>query len=179
MPSSRLTRRASSESESLTGPQADPIGQVPNPISEAFHPVRPNGRWRNKVSSRKLGCSSRPLAHRRKVIMPPDDTATYSNARCCQDRQCPSSAIPRFRDRVGSYPLLALECRSWAVWPWTCFHPCPAPKSRDRRAAIARATGGTLRRTLVARPALAVAISAPSLLTKLDKAVLNSESRYP
>src|SRR3984957_9963127 len=44
--------------------------------------------------------------------------------------------------------------------------PLPCPKPRDRRAARARGTRGSLRRTLVARPALAVAISAPSLLTR-------------
>src|ERR1700677_4089295 len=73
------------------------------------------------------------------------------------------SRNPRFRGRVGSYPLLALGRRSWAVWPWACLRPCPARKPRDRRATRAR---GSLRRTLVARPALAVAISAPSLLTR-------------
>ena len=44
--------------------------------------------------------------------------------------------------------------------------PLPCPQPRDRRAARARGTRGSLRRTLVARPALAVAISAPSLLTR-------------
>ena len=38
------------------------------------------------------------------------------------------------------------------------FCPCPAFKPRDGRAARARGTRGSLRRTLVARPALAVAI---------------------
>src|ERR1700722_5739207 len=80
-------------------------------------------------------------------------------------RNAPSRAIPRFRGLVGSCPLLAFERRSWAAWPCACFRPCPAPKPRDRRAARARGTRGSLRRTLVARPALAVAISAPSLLT--------------
>src|ERR1700679_3372684 len=42
----------------------------------------------------------------------------------------------------------------------------PAPEPRDGRAARARGARGSLRRTLVARPALAVAISAPSLLTR-------------
>jgi hypothetical protein len=81
-------------------------------------------------------------------------------------RNTPSRAIPQFRDRVGSYPLLAFERRSWTVWPWACLRPCPAPKPRDRRAARARGTRGSLRRTLAARPALAVAIPAPSLLTR-------------
>ena len=81
-------------------------------------------------------------------------------------RNAPSRAIPRSRGRVGSYPLLAFERRSGAVWPWACLRPCPAPKPRDRRAARARGTRGSLRRTLVARPALAVAISAPSLLAR-------------
>ena len=81
-------------------------------------------------------------------------------------RNAPYRAIPRFRGRVGSYPLLAFERRSWAVWPWACFRPCPAPKPRDRRAARARGTRGSLRRTLVARPALAVAIPAPLLLRR-------------
>jgi hypothetical protein len=80
-------------------------------------------------------------------------------------RNAPSRAIPRFRGRVASYPLLAFERRSWAVWPWAFPRPCPALKPRDRRATRARETRGSLRRTLVARPALAVAISAPSLLT--------------
>jgi hypothetical protein len=44
--------------------------------------------------------------------------------------------------------------------------PLPCPQPRDRRAARARGTRGSLRRTLVARLALAVAISAPSLLTR-------------
>src|SRR6202035_4396326 len=83
-----------------------------------------------------------------------------------QRRNAPFRAIPRFRGRVGSYPLLAFERRSWAVWPWACLRPCRAPKPRDRRAARARGTRGSLRRTLVARPALAVAIPAPSLLTR-------------
>src|ERR1700722_16175713 len=81
-------------------------------------------------------------------------------------RNAPSLAIPRFRGRVGSYPLLAFERRSWAVWPWACLRPCPGPEPRDGRAARARGTRGSLRRTLVARPALTLAISAPSLLTR-------------
>src|ERR1700723_3319897 len=75
-----------------------------------------------------------------------------------QRRNAPFRAIPRFRGRVGSYPLLAFERRSWAVWPWACLRPCPAPEPRDGRAARARGTRGSLRRTLVARPALAVPI---------------------
>jgi hypothetical protein len=59
-----------------------------------------------------------------------------------------------------------VERRSWVVRPWACLRPCPAPKPRDGRAARARGTRGSLRRTLVARPALAVAISALSLLTR-------------
>ena len=86
-------------------------------------------------------------------------------------------AIPRFRGRVGSYPLLAFERRSWAVWPWACLRPCPALKPRDRRATRARGTRGSLRRTLVARPALAVAISAPSLLTRRWAKAARTEKR--
>ena len=89
-------------------------------------------------------------------------------------RNAPYRAIPRFRGRVGSCALLAFERRSWAVWPWAFFRPCPALKPRDRRAARARGTRGSLRRTLVARPALAVAI--PHSLAshaKLDKAGAN------
>jgi hypothetical protein len=74
--------------------------------------------------------------------------------------------VTRFRGPAWSYPLLAFERRSSAVSPWACLGPCPAPKPRDRRAARARGTRGSLRRTLVARPALAVAISAPSLLIR-------------
>src|SRR6202451_4317779 len=81
-------------------------------------------------------------------------------------RNAPSLATPRFRGRVGSYPLLAFQRRSWAVWPWACFRPCPTLRPLERRAARARGTRGSLRRTLVARPALAVGISAPSLLTR-------------
>jgi hypothetical protein len=46
------------------------------------------------------------------------------------------------------------------------FAPALPPRPRDRRVARARGTRGSLRRTLVARPALAVAISAPSLLIR-------------
>src|ERR1700677_3791744 len=60
----------------------------------------------------------------------------------------------------------------------------PAPEPRDGRAARARGTRGSLRRTLVARPALAVAISAPSLLTRswtkparTEKAELSRDDR--
>ena len=77
----------------------------------------------------------------------------------------------------GPYPLLAFERRSWVVWPWACLRPCPAPKPRDRRAARARETRGSLRRTLVARPALAVSI--PHSLAshaKVGKARANGKS---
>src|SRR5580704_8406885 len=74
----------------------------------------------------------------------------------------------------GPYPLLAFERRSWVVWPWACLRPCPAPRPRGRRAARAR---GSLRRTLAARPALAVTIPAPSLLARrLGRAGANGKS---
>src|SRR5271165_6871659 len=64
-------------------------------------------------------------------------------------RNAPCRAIPRFRDRVRSCPLLAFERRSWAQWPWVCLRPCPARRPRGGRAARARGTRGSLRRTLV------------------------------
>jgi hypothetical protein len=79
-----------------------------------------------------------------------------------------------FGGRVGSHPLLAFERRSWAVWPWACLRPCPTLKPRDRRAARARGTRGSLRRTLVARPALAVATFASHL--RKDKVGANRKS---
>jgi hypothetical protein len=39
----------------LTDPQADPIAQAPNPISDTDQPVRPNCRLRNALSSRGVG----------------------------------------------------------------------------------------------------------------------------
>ena len=90
----------------------------------------------------------------------------HGGVRSSTRAQRTSRAIPRFRGHAGSYSLLAFERRSWAVWPWACFRPCPAPKPRDRRAARARGTRGSLRRTLVARPTLAVSVPTPSLLAR-------------
>src|SRR5271165_4532728 len=63
-------------------------------------------------------------------------------------RNAPYGAVPRFQGRVRSCPLLAFERRSWAQWPWACLRPCPARRPRGGRAARARGTRGSLRRTL-------------------------------
>ena len=44
-PLSSAARSAASASDSLTGPHAEPIGQVPIPISATCHPVLPNCRF--------------------------------------------------------------------------------------------------------------------------------------
>ncbi len=55
--------------------------------------------------------------------------------------------VRRFRGR--SWSLLPFGCRSWAVWPWAGPRPCPSRRPRGGRAARARGTRGSLRRTLV------------------------------
>ena len=65
----------------------------------------------------------------------------------------------------GSCPVmsvLAFERTSWAQWPWACLRPCPARRPRGGRAARARGTRGSLRRTL--RDAAGASGSHPPLL---------------
>src|SRR5215213_5580818 len=44
-PRSSARFSAATESASLCGPQLPPIAHAPKPISETFHPVRPNVRY--------------------------------------------------------------------------------------------------------------------------------------
>ncbi len=67
----------------MTDPQADPIAQAPNPISDTDQPVRPNCRLRNALSSRGVGrgtARASVAGHKnsRKVIRPPGDSATLA-----------------------------------------------------------------------------------------------------
>ena len=62
-------------------------------------------------------------------------------------RNAPCRAARRFPDH--SWSLLPFGCRSWAVWPWAGLRPCPSRRPRGGRAARARGTRGSLRRTLV------------------------------
>src|SRR5208282_6856609 len=53
-----------------------------------------------------------------------------------------------FRVVPGHVRSSRFERRSWAQWPWACLRPCPARRPRGGRAARARGTRGSLRRTL-------------------------------
>ena len=79
---------------------------------------------------------------------PSDPVSTAAGFAPAPRRNAPCRAVPRFQGRVRSCPLLAFERRSWAQWPWACLRPCPARRPRGGRAARARGTRGSLRRTL-------------------------------
>src|SRR5580692_8322391 len=66
-----------------------------------------------------------------------------------------------------SWSLLAFERRSSAVWPWASLRPCPALQPRGGRAARARGTRGSPRRTLVG--AAGASGSHPFLLRSSDE----------
>ena len=53
-----------------------------------------------------------------------------------------------FRVVSGHVRSSRFKRRSWAQWPWARLRPCPARRPRDGRAARARGTRGSLRRTL-------------------------------
>src|SRR5271166_1189903 len=76
-PRSRASLSAAIDSDSLTGPHAEPIGQVPNPISETDHSVRPKRRVCIELSFRTACAQGVSPAARGQTASPPERKLSY------------------------------------------------------------------------------------------------------
>jgi len=79
-PRSSARCKAAIDSLSSCGPHPLPMAQAPKPISETFHPIRPNVRYFMAAilgrGQRRVDARRRARYHRRRVYIPLTDTLT-------------------------------------------------------------------------------------------------------